>query len=426
MLTTFRDYGAVHMKLAITLMAIFAVIAVSGAPAADFETDVGTGADCTEPPGGGQLIRCPTAYVGEAYEIEMESEEGSGCTTTDGSNPYTWYEVVNSALPPGLSMTRAGVISGTPTSTGFYRFWVWNHDVTAAEGGPSWCVNEDRSEVEFSIYVDPGLLITTLALEPVSVGQRYSETLTSQQVTNLNPVTGSEVQATWSLASGVLPPGLALSPAGVLSGTPTAEGSFQFTVRASTGSPSATKTYTLSVRQPLVVQSPFTPAVRPTAEVGIRYGKNATASGGSGTYTWSLASGSLPAGLTLNTSSGAISGTPQVAGNSAFVLAATDSEGRVATSSGSIGVAAKLTLTTARLKAAKVGRAYVARLATSGGVRPVKWKLSGKLPAGLRFAKATGTIAGTPRKAGTFRLTAEATDALGAKTKKALTLTVSA
>ena len=87
----------------------------------------------------------------------MESEEGSGCTSP--GNPYVWYEVVNSTLPPGLTMSRAGVISGTPTSAGFTRFWVWNHDLTAAQGGPDWCQREDRSEVEFSIYVDPGLEI---------------------------------------------------------------------------------------------------------------------------------------------------------------------------------------------------------------------------------------------------------------------------
>src|SRR4029450_10471080 len=105
------------------LMAVLAAIAVSGASAADFEKDSGSGADCTEPPGGGQLLRCPTAYVGQAYEAEMESEEGSGCTSP--GNPYVWYEVVNSSLPPGLTMSRAGVISGTPTSAGFTRLWSW-------------------------------------------------------------------------------------------------------------------------------------------------------------------------------------------------------------------------------------------------------------------------------------------------------------
>ena len=86
-----------RLKLALVVMGLLAAIAVSGAAAADFEKDFGSGADCTYPPEGGQLVRCPTAYVGGEYEIEMESEPGSGCTTSDGSNPYTWYESASMA-----------------------------------------------------------------------------------------------------------------------------------------------------------------------------------------------------------------------------------------------------------------------------------------------------------------------------------------
>ena len=96
------------------------------------------------------LSRCPTAFVGVKYEVQLVSEEDSGCV------PYDWFEVVNSSLPAGLTMTRDGLISGVPTNAGFVRFWVWNHDLTAAEGGPDWCQFEDRSEREFSIPVDPG------------------------------------------------------------------------------------------------------------------------------------------------------------------------------------------------------------------------------------------------------------------------------
>jgi hypothetical protein len=414
----------VRLKLALIFVGVFAAIAVTGASAADFETDVGSGADCTEPPGGGQLLRCPTAHVGNEYEVEMESEEGSGCTSP--GNPYVWYEVANGSLPPGLSMTRAGVISGIPTSVGFYRFWVWNHDLTAAQGGPSWCEREDRSEVEFSIYVDPGLQIENESLQAATVGQAYSETLTAKQVTSLNsPPTGSEVQASWSVESGALPPGLALSPQGSLTGTPTAEGGWRFVIRAQGGGTLDSKEYSLIVRQPLSVKSPFGPARPPSSEVGIRLAKTFTAAGGAGPYKWSIASGTLPAGTRLNADTGVVAGIPQAAGAFAFNVAATDSEGRVTTTGAALTVAPRLTIRTRRLKPGKVGNPYQSKLATLGGVQPVKWSIvRGKLPRGLRLSKTTGTIAGTPRQSGTFRVRLGARDSLRAKSRKALVFLV--
>jgi hypothetical protein len=209
-----------------------------------------------------------------------------------------------------------------------------------------------------------------------------------------------------------------------LTGTPTTEGSYPFTLKAQYASPFDTQEFTLSVRQPMIVKSPFAPAPRPSAEVGIHVGKIVTATGGSGTYKWSLASGLLPAGVALNPTTGAIAGTPQAAGNYAFVVAATDTEGRVATANAALTVAPRLAVKTLRLPAGKVGRAYQASLATLGGVRPVTWKLSGKLTPGMRFAKTLGALTGTPRRAGTFRLTMQAVDALGAKAQTKLVLDV--
>ena len=170
-----------RLKLALIVMGLFAAIAVTGASAADFNHDDGP---CFETPGDGLLGRCPTGYVGAKYEIEIVSEEGSGC------EPYDYFEIVNSALPPGLSLTRDGVISGVPTSAGSWRFWLWDRDLTFAQGGPDWCQREDKSEREFIIFIDPGLAIVNESVKAGSVGQPYTETLTAKQVTTLNPPTG--------------------------------------------------------------------------------------------------------------------------------------------------------------------------------------------------------------------------------------------
>ena len=180
-------------KLALVLVGVVAAIAVTGASGADFDNDNGP---CPGTSDNKILSRCPTAFVGVKYEVQLLSEEDSGCV------PYDWFEIPNGSLPPGLTMTRDGLISGVPTSAGFFRFWVWDHDFTAAEGGPDWCQFEDRSEREFSIFVDPGLAIDNETVKGATIGQAYSQSLTAKQVVTLNPRTGDSARATWSAAVG--------------------------------------------------------------------------------------------------------------------------------------------------------------------------------------------------------------------------------
>ena len=109
-----------------------------------------------------------------------------------------------------------------------------------------------------------------------------------------------------------------------------------------------------------------------------------TASGGTGTYTWSISTGELPAGLLF--ADGAISGTPRVAGAYDFTVTVTDTEGRVANYPGRIVVAEKLAVSTLLLRPGRVGKLYGATVKTIGGVKPVAWRISrGPLPRGVRF-----------------------------------------
>ncbi len=242
---------------------------------------------------------------------------------------------------------------------------------------------------------------------------------------SLSPPTGPDVQATWSVQSGALPPGVTLSASGVLSGTPTSEGSYGFVVRAQNGSPIDTETYTLSVRQPVAVKSPFGSAQRPSSEVGIRFGKTFTATGGSGTYTWALASGALPAGVTLDATEARSRERPRRQGTSRSPSPRRTARGAWRHANAALTVAPRLAIKTLRLKSAKLASTYQTKLATVGGVQPVKWRVvSGKLPLGVRLSQKAGTIAGTPRRIGSFRVTLEARDALGAKSQKTLVLLV--
>lgn len=149
---------------------------------------------------------------------------------TDGTMPYTW-SVSSGSLPPGLTLSSAGVISGTPTIDGGYNFTMQVQDNDAPQ----------RSATKsLAITINPNKpRITTEFLTYGTVGQSYPSTTLS--------ATGGKPSYTWSLVSGSLPPGLSLSGGGI-SGTPTVAGTYAFTVRATdSGSPARTADKTLSI-----------------------------------------------------------------------------------------------------------------------------------------------------------------------------------
>ncbi|WP_316837546.1 MBG domain-containing protein [Pedobacter nutrimenti] len=157
---------------------------------------------------------------------------------------------------------------------------------------------------------------TVIALTPITltnpqIGVTYSTTLTSS---------GGTTPYTYTVMAGTLPTGLSLSSGGVLSGTPTASGAFNFTITSTDAvSFTGSQAYTVTILIPTIV---LNPASLPNGSLNSAYSQAITASGGTAPYSYTISSGSLPPGINLL--SGTLSGTPTTAGDYNFVVKATD------------------------------------------------------------------------------------------------------
>ena len=255
----------------------------------------------------------------------------------------------------------------------------------------------------------------------------------------------------YSLIGGSLPPGLTLASSGTVSGTPTNAGGWSFWVNLSDQDPpsaswcvpsNAQREFTIMINgaggggpgpgpspapTPIPALSITTPGL-PEATVGAAYSTTLSASGGSGTKTWSVAAGSLPAGLSLS-SNGVLSGTPTAPGTASFT-AKVSAGGASSQRQFSLGVAAGLAIAAPVTKVAEVAVPLTIELNATGGSAPYRWELTqGSLPTHVGFIGnqgngSTAMIKGVPANSGSFPLTFRVTDVLGRSTLHTITLGV--
>ncbi len=370
---------------------------------------------------GPDTATCPAGTTGSQYSVTILPKEGAGC---GAASPQEWT-VSSGAIPPGLTFSSNGtagaVISGIPTQAGNFTFYITVHNPYKEDPPGTIVCNGDFSDKKFTIPIIPGLPKLTLGPESTAKG-------TTGTPYSLQMIASVPDAKTWSITSGTLPPGLAINASsGLISGTPTTAGTYDFTVfaKVNADSRSDTKALEIVVRDPLRITGtePFTTTRHAVSEVGAPFEATLGASGGFGTYTWSLSSGELPPGLDL--ADGSISGTPTAAGSYAFTATVTDAEGRTANYPARVSVAERIAITTVLFRPAKVGKLFGAKLKTLGGVKPTAWRITlGPLPRGVRFDRTTGILAGIPKKAGRYRVTFEVTDSLGIVATKRLRLTV--
>lgn len=311
---------------------------------------------------------------------------------TGGTGPYT-FSIVSGSLPNGLALNSSnGVLSGTATVVGSFPITV---RVTDSGTG--------LAELGGTIEVQAPLTFTTIT--PITSG-----TINTVYTSSIS-ATGGKTPYSYAITGGVLPTGLILNTTtGAITGTPTTVLNSVITVTV-TDALARTKsdTFMLGVGNLLGI----TPTRMNDGIVGSAYnGPAPTGSNIVGQPTWGIAAGSsLPAGLSIDAATGAISGTPTTALNKTVKLSLKDGIARTITKDVTFNVVPVLQISAVSLPDGFLNYAYSTTASASGGLAPYSYSLGGSLIAGMTFNTLTGTISGKPTAIGLTNITITATDA---------------
>jgi CSLREA domain-containing protein len=337
----------------------------------------------------------PNGATGTSYQQSLAAQPG-------GTN-YS-FAVTQGQLPPGLTLANDGTLSGIPTAGGAFSFAV----TAAGWGGCS------GTNVYTLLVV---AICPTLTVNPASLPNGTADSVYNQSLS----ASGGAGPYSFAVTGGALPSGLSLNAAGGLSGTPTASGTFSFTVTV-TGAAGCTgsRNYTVAVTCPVLS---LTPASLPNAQAGVAYNQTVAAPGAT---NYSLLVGNLPPGFNLNAATGALTGTATATGTFNFTLQAAAPGGCNGTQAYSIVVTCPtVTVNPASLPAGTTGTAYSQSLSATPAGNYSFAKTSGTLPAGLSLS-AAGVLSGTPSTQGSYSFTVTATGFGSCSGSRQYTLTITA
>jgi hypothetical protein len=339
------------------------------------------------------LIRnVPFGTMGQAYSQTL--------TTTDGAPPFQ-FAVTGGMVPPGLTLSPTGTLSGTPTAMGSYGFDV---SVTDANG------RTGSGNIAITI-VGPPLTVSPSVIPNGAVGQDYSVAFTAS---------GGAGPYYYAQALTIVP-GLTLDGStGILSGKPLSGGTYTFRIDAQGGGSTGSATYTLTIAGPT---APFflTPTTLDDATVGKMYFGSVQATTSIQPIQYSIASGTLPPGISLNLAAPGVAmfvGVPTAAGSYSFQLRATANTGTVTTPYSMNVVNQPIRVGPDFIPSGINGVPYSVSFTATGGTLPYTFVakqglLTNVFPLGLSLSSG-GVLSGSPVP-GNQDFTIEATDSQGVK-----------
>ncbi len=333
----------------------------------------------------------------------------SSMLTASGGVPSYVYSIIGSSpLPLGLSLNSStGAITGTPSAQGSYPYTA---QVTDSSGATS----ADTVTASCSIVIKPPSTPLTLSC-PSGTGE-----LNVAYNSNLSGTGGTGKCYYYSTLG--LPSFFGLNAStGFITGTPTSSGSFTYTASVTDTGDTTEAPATASCTVVIAPPPSMTCSAVNSGTIGTPWPANCapTVTGGTLPYTFSYkvpTGSSFPAGLSVNTSTGAVTGTPTSGGT--FAIFVTDKNGVSASSNCTINVPNAITVPpalslTCPLSTATAGAPYSSTVVATGGVPPYTYALAaGSFPAGLTLSP-TGVLSGTPSGAGTSGFTIKVTDSKG-------------
>src|SRR5581483_6042281 len=298
-----------------------------------------------------------------------------------------------STLPNGVSLTTGGVLSGTPTQGGSFPITVTVTDGNGCTGTSS----------GYTLTITcPTITVTNPGVNTGTAGVAFGQTFTQS---------GGQGTITWS-ETGTLPSGITLNTAtGVLSGTTSQAGTFPITVTATdqNGCQGTGATYNLTINCNTITVT--NPGVN-TGTRGTAFSQTFTVSGNLGTVTWSE-TGALPVGITLNSATGVLSGTPTTHGSFPITVKATDTNGCFGTSSYTLTINCQtISVTNPATTSGSINTAFSQQFTQTGAIGGATFSTASTLPNGLSLA-ADGTLSGTPTQSGSFPIVVTVTDGDG-------------